>query len=178
MPDRTCAKGPVTASSRAVTLSSARVPLNHPHEELRGHVPEQSNETHPAPAVRGPPNAGQATDGHIVDIEEIVDRAADLRAPPSSRVKPFRCGRRPASPRDIDDVTTWSGAIAGPAIGTTSPPLCLSPPKPTMMTESANMRTTRPSRLPTLETYVAVPLSDIRRRSNGQAGSCRLESEA
>jgi hypothetical protein len=68
--------------------------------------------------------------GYLVDVEELVGRAADLRAPLLARVEFDRCERRLAGPRDTGEVTIASGLISGSAIGATPPPGAALSPKP------------------------------------------------
>src|SRR5207237_4617258 len=56
------------------------------HERLREHVPEQSNELVPLARHEALPVLPEGATSHVVDVEEVVGGAADLRAPLLARV--------------------------------------------------------------------------------------------
>ena len=62
------------------------VPLHDRHERLREHVPEQFNELVPLARHEALPVLPEGPTSHVVDVEEVVGGAADLRAPLFARV--------------------------------------------------------------------------------------------
>jgi hypothetical protein len=65
----------------------AGVPSHDGHEGPREHVPEQSNELLVLPRHEALPVLPESPAGHVVDVEELVGRAADFRVPLLARVE-------------------------------------------------------------------------------------------